>query len=455
MRDLERRTLGPEVEAIARQLGQELMPWQRMVADVGLELDPVSGLPAYREIVVTVPRQSGKTTLVLAWELQRALRWARAQRCAYTAQTGWDARRKLIDDQAPMIMGSPLRVAVERVFRGAANEAITFKNGSRIDVLATTESAGHGRTIDLGIIDEAFADGDDRREQALLPAMATRAAAQILVVSTAGTEASIYLNRKVEAGRAAVTNGEQAGIAYLEWSASEDQDIDDPATWWSCMPALGHTITEEVVRHARATMSEGDFRRSWLNQQTTSDERVIPVGVWDRVCDPAVRPEGRFVFAVDVTPDRSAATIAVSDQEGRCEVVDHRPGVSWTVDRLRELALKWDAPIVLDGYGPAGSLMEALDGGGVRAERLLTRQVANACGVFYDAVSDRKIQIRRSELLDAAIAAARRRTTGDAWAWARSDTSVDISPLMAVTLAYDRAVSAANARSNEVWVAWD
>ncbi len=454
-RNLERPSLGPEVAAIARQLGHDLMPWQRLVADVGLELDPVTGLPAYREVVVTVPRQSGKTTLVLGWELQRVLRWAQAQRCAYTAQTGWDARRKLIDDQAPMIMASPVRVAVERVFRGAANEAITFKNGSRIDVLATSESAGHGRTIDLGIIDEAFADADDRREQALLPAMATRAAAQILVVSTAGTEASIYLNRKVQAGRAASAAGEQTGIAYFEWSASEDQDIDDPGTWWSCMPALGHTITEEVVRHARATMSEGDFRRSWLNQQTTSDERVIPAAVWDQVCDPLVKPEGRFVFAVDVTPDRSAASIAVADTDGRCEVVDHRPGVSWTVDRLRELALKWDAPIVLDGYGPAGSLMDALDGGGVRVERLLTRQVANACGVFYDAVSDRKIQIRRSELLDAAIAAARRRSTGDAWAWARSDTSVDISPLMAVTLAYDRALSAANARSNEVWVAWD
>jgi hypothetical protein len=221
------------------------------------------------------------------------------------------------------------------------------------------------------------------------------------------------------------------------------------------MPALGHTITEEVVRHARATMSEGDFRRSWLNQQTTSDERVIPASMWDQVCDPLVKPEGRFVFAVDVNPERSAAAIAVSDYQGRTELIEHRPGVSWTVDRLRELALKWDAPIVLDGYGPAGSLMGALDGGGVRVERLLTRQVANACGVFYDAVSDRKIQIRRSELLDAAIAAARRRSTGDAWAWARSDTSVDISPLMAVTLAYDRATSAANARSNEVWVAWD
>jgi lactam utilization protein B len=102
-------------------------------------------------------------------------------------------------------MGSPLKVAVEKVLRAAGNEAIVFKNGSRVDVLASTEAAGHGRTVDLGVIDEAFADTDYRREQALLPAMATRPAAQILVVSTAGTEASVFLKHKVDTGRAAAT----------------------------------------------------------------------------------------------------------------------------------------------------------------------------------------------------------------------------------------------------------
>lgn len=431
------------------------MPWQRLVADVGLELDADTGLPAFREIVVTVPRQSGKTTLVLAWELQRALRWATAQRCAYTAQTGWDARRKLIDDQAPLLNQSPFRVTVDRVFRGAGTEAIVFKNGSRIDVLATSEAAGHGRTIDLGVIDEAFADTDDRREQALLPAMATRASAQILVVSTAGTDASIYLNRKIEAGRAAVTAGDRTGIAYFEWSADEAQDIDDPATWWACMPALGHTINEQVVRHARATMSEGDFRRSWLNQQTTTDERVIPVSVWDAVCDPTVKPEGRLVFAVDVNPERSAAAIAVADHEGRVELVDHRPGVSWVFDRLKTLGERWEAPIVLDGYGPAGSLADQLEGAGLRVEKIGSRQVANACGVFYDAVSDRRIQIRTHSTLDDAIAAARRRSSGEAWSWARSDTTSDICPLVAITLAFEWATSARSNRSTEIWLAWD
>jgi hypothetical protein len=78
------------------------MAWQEQVANVGLEVLE-DGTPAYREIVVTVPRQSGKTALVLAWEVHRALAWGSAQAIAYTAQTGFDARRKLMDDQVPAL----------------------------------------------------------------------------------------------------------------------------------------------------------------------------------------------------------------------------------------------------------------------------------------------------------------------------------------------------------------
>ena len=48
------------------------MPWQQLVADVGTELvEDESGrlVPAWREVVVTVPRQSGKTTLVLGFDV--------------------------------------------------------------------------------------------------------------------------------------------------------------------------------------------------------------------------------------------------------------------------------------------------------------------------------------------------------------------------------------------------
>ena len=54
-------------------LGTPLMPWQQRVADTALEVDPGTGRLAYREVTLTVPRQSGKTTLILALAVHRAL----------------------------------------------------------------------------------------------------------------------------------------------------------------------------------------------------------------------------------------------------------------------------------------------------------------------------------------------------------------------------------------------
>ncbi len=56
----ERETFGGELAAVATKLRQPLMPWQRYVADVACEIDPLTGRPAYREVRVTIPRQSGK-----------------------------------------------------------------------------------------------------------------------------------------------------------------------------------------------------------------------------------------------------------------------------------------------------------------------------------------------------------------------------------------------------------
>ena len=411
------------------------MPWQRLVVDVGMEINPDSGLPAYREIIIEVPRQSGKTTLMLALECHRALLWGRPQRIAYTAQTGWDARKKLIEDQAPLLKGSELAPAVENVLRGVGNEAIIFKGGSRIDVLASSESAGHGRTLDLGVIDEAFADLDFRREQAILPAMATRADGQLIVVSTAGTDASVLLRRKVDAGRAAVADGATSGIAYFEWSAPDDVDPDDEATWWGCMPALGHTISPDTVRHARMTMIEDEFRRAFLNQWTGADERVIPAAAWAAVCAQSVAVSGNVAFGLDCPHERDAAAIVAVDDERRCELIEHREGVSWVISRSVELYEKWKVPFVIDAGGPAGVFIGELERAGVKVVSMSSRDVAYACAAVFDAVADRTIKVRTHPSLDLAVDGARRRSLGDAWVWARRDSGCDISPLVALTLA--------------------
>jgi phage terminase large subunit-like protein len=131
-------------------------------------------VPAYREVIVTIPRQNGKTTLVLSWESTGASCGADRNVSRTPHRPASTPARKLLEDQLPMIERSILGAAIENVRRAQGSEGIDFRGGSQLDVLASTESAGHGRTLDLGVIDEAFKDVDDRREGAMLPAMVTR-----------------------------------------------------------------------------------------------------------------------------------------------------------------------------------------------------------------------------------------------------------------------------------------
>ena len=411
------------------------MPWQRQIIDVILEVDD-SGTPYYREAWVTVPRQAGKTTLLFVAELDRCLNWRDGERVLYSAQSQHDAGKKLLQDQVPLLEQSPLKAAIERTYAAAGNQAVLFKNKSRIDTLANTPDAGHGKTnVGLAVLDEAFSDIDDRREQAVIPAMATRRDAQLLGISTAGTDTSALLLRKVALGRAAVEAGTTEGIAYFEWSAEDGCDPDDPQVWANTHPALGYTIDEAVIKHARTTMPEGEFRRAFLNQWTSADERVIPLDIWLAVQSETAGPGGNRFLSVDVMPDRSAGTIAGATDQGFVEIIQHNFGTQWLAPAVIELAKKHRCAVALDPNGPAGTVEYHLTQAGVKVIPVAGNELAQACGYFFDQVIERKLTIRRNGLLDEAISAATKQPMGDSWRWARGKTSTDLSPLMASSLA--------------------
>lgn len=424
-----------EILAIMRALGTPAMPWQQRVIEVATE--QIDGKPAYRTVVLGVPRQCGKSSLLLGVLVAAAA--TGRKRSVYTAQTGWDARRKLVEDWAPMLEVSRLGSQIARVYRGAGSEAIVFSNGARLEVMANSLIAGHGRTIDgAAVIDEAFADSDDRREQAMIPAMATKPSAQLWIVSTAGTEESVYFRRKVSLGRQALEDGMTQDIAYFDWSAQEDADIDDPATWWATIPALGHTISEEVVRQARLTMTENDFRRSWLNQWTKTDERVIPQTVLD-ACKTQIGPDGALVFAADISLDRAVGSIVCADEHGRIELIENRDGTTWMLDRLAQLVKLHGGRVVLDGYGPAGLLADDLERLKIPVLKYTTRDLCYASNALYDSLMNQTIQIRPHTKVDESCAAARKKPVGSSWLWSRADPAADLTPLLAMTMAYHAA----------------
>ena len=428
------------------------MPWQQHVLDVALEIDPETGLPAYREVVLTVPRQSGKTTLLLALMIHRSLGFGQQQRITYTAQTRLAAREKWLYEHIPLLQKSALGGMFQTVLQ-RGEERIVWENGSIYGIESTQETAGHGNVLDLGIIDEAFARENASGEQAMRPAMITRPDAQLWVVSTAGkTKAkSAYLWSKVAAGRARAEAGLDSTVASFEWSMPIDADPADPASWWGCMPALGQrTITERAIRGEYEAMVQSgnlnEFRRAYGNQwldDVLDGWEVIPKPVWDgrSGLGAADRPDGPVAFALSAAwPNAEMGSIAVAGYRAGelfVQVVQdcYRPGTSWMPARMKELCDKHrPCAVVLDDKDPASREKAALERAGVKLTPVNLTEAGQAYGMFIAAVMGDAPTLRHYDQpeLNAAVAGAQKRPVGDAHTWARKGPA-DISPVVAAT----------------------
>jgi hypothetical protein len=442
-RRTDRPTLGPAIAKTARILGKPLMPWQRYVADVVGEVVPETGLLAYRDWGLTVPRQSGKTTLVLAKSTHRCLAtdfFGGRQRVLYTAQTRNDARRKWDEEFVEDLLAAPLLRGKFSVRKSNGSEHVRFVNGSRFGPEANTEKSGHGPTVDEAFVDEAFSRVDNRSEQAFKPAMVTRLLAQFGVVSTAGwLGESPYLWSKVELGRQFAAEGRTDGIAYFEWSAPEDAESGDRRVWRRCMPALGYTINEDIIAVDYANMSTNEFRRAYLNiwvPKDAPDDPVISLELWDSRADPYTGRLAPVAFGVTTTPDRSRTTIGVAGQRADgmpyVEVMAEQPGIEWAVSWIKERVARWDpCAIILDGT--ALWLKRELAAHKIEAEATTSTDRAQATIDFYDAVIEDRLRHNADPAVSIALASAAKRPMAHRWVW----DGPAVGPIQAVTLALD------------------
>lgn len=431
------------------------MPWQHHVANIAGEVDPATGHLWYREVIVTVPRQSGKTTLLLpkwVWRAEAAAQLGGRQRMLYAAQTKNEATEKFDEDFIEDLAASRIMRGRYRVSNNQGRKRVRFQSGSILSPVATTTRSGHGKTLDDGTLDEAFAQVDNRVEAAWRPAMVTRPSAQLWVVSTAGTAESTYFRGKVLRGRAIVeANNPRSRTAYIEYSAPEGADPQDPATWWACMPALGYTQTVENVQHELETIEGGlvEFSRAYCNiWPDGSLTQVLPAESWENCRDPESRRDGPPVLAVDVSPDRAHAAVSYCAVRGdglpMVQTVRHGDGVAWVPEAVAQLAAgKGAIGVVLDSVGPVSNLKRPIEEEleEVRlavpcpVRMMTTSDVCDAFGDFYDAVITEQVKHTGQDELDEAMKTATVRFIGARKAWARRHDG-DITPLVSATHAH-------------------
>ncbi|MFE0699128.1 terminase [Streptomyces sp. NPDC058872] len=446
---------GPEAVELAASAGLLLDPWQQHALTVGLGEDP-NGRWAAFECAVTVSRQNGKGSIIEARELAGLFLLGEELiiHSAHEFKTAIEAFRRI---ESLIVNTDHLRKRVARVRRTTGEEAIELITGQRLRFLARSGGSGRGFTGNCVILDEDMILGDDAMG-ALMPTMAAVDDPQVWYLGSAGIgPQSVQLARLRRRALAAVESGEpDPSLVYLEWSinahvrecATNCTDHDDPLAPESVAlanPALGYRLTLEHTERERRTMGPEIFARERLGVGDYPDEEgdawsVIGKDAWEALIDGDSQADDPVTFAIDTTPERSHTSICIaarSEASFHVEVIENRPGTQWVVDRAAELHAKWSPRCwVIDPSSPAGSFIKELEERlGIEVVTPRARDVAQATGQFYDAVVSQQLVHIGQAPLSVALAGARKRDLGEAWAWARRGVGVDISPLVGVTLA--------------------
>lgn len=290
--------------------------------------------------------------------------------------------------------------------------------------------------------------------------------------------------------RAAEALGIDDSFGLFEWSVPDDIKctcrrtgarphkpdcvLQDRALWAMANPAVGYSgFTEQAIASALSTDPEPVFRTEVLCQRVPDlGGAVIDPTAWENLTDPESRPNTKqLAIAIDVSPSGDYASIATysvgDDGIGHIELTDHREGIRWVAQRVATLKERYNPfVIVYDPRASAGALAVELAGLGIIEQKVrevddyqgdwdyehnrvsrkevwdrgglflpALRDVTAACGTFVEAVRQASFRHIDQLPLTTATAAAKARTVGDAWAWGRRLAEVDISPLVAATLA--------------------
>lgn len=441
---------GTEAIELAARAGLHLDPWEQLVL-MGALGERADGRWAALEVGIDVPRQNGKGSIEEVRELAGPILFGERLliHSAHEQATSSEHFLRLLE----LFEEAEFTSRMKRPIRGKGSEAILFTNGARILFKTRTGGGGRGLTGDFVCLDEAM----------ILPTAAMAALGPTLAARSMHGNPQIWYagsavdQEKHEHGEV-FTRVRQRGmagkprVAWFEWSVEgDDPDLvpeevrEDPISWAQANPGMGIRISaEHISNECGGLLGAREFAVERLGvgdwpALDGEDPGGLSLQQWLTCTDRDSELDGSICFAFDVRPDRSKAAIVAAGrrEDGRphIEVVDHRPGTGWVVERLGELIEKWSPiTVICDGNGPAAALLPRLAEAGIEVEVVTSVEHARACGILVDMANQDGVRHLGQPEMTAAIRGAARRGN-ETWTWSRKNSAVDISPLVAGTLA--------------------
>ncbi len=472
---------GDEAIDLARQAGLLLDPWQQFVLRNSLG-EREDGRWAAFEVGLIVARQQGKGAVLEARELAGLVLFGEhlIMHTAHELKTSMQHFKRLM---TLFEATDDLRKRVKRVSRSNGKEGLTMVSGAELQCLARSKGSGRGFSGDLVVMDEAYALTEEQMD-ATTPTMLARDNSQIWYTSSPPLDA---VSGQILMGiRGRVEAGGQPRLAWFDYGLAgsldrvDEMDLDDRDAWYRALPSLrSGRVREENVQVMRNMLTDKGFAREILGiwpPGLGKAFRVVSEEDWADALDRESEIAGPFVLSAAVSVDRSRSSIAAvgARADGLLHMeltatplrIDNRNGTGWVIPRLMEIcARQMPTSIVLDEYGPTGSLIAPLkralaDEFADRAPEVVglgTAAVARAWGQFYDGVSGpdrsgRNLRHIGQPELTSAVATADVRKLGDGKTWDRQAGTADITPVVACTnAAYGWSLRPADDTPFNIW----
>lgn len=461
-----------DVSDLSARSGVVLDGWQELILESAMG-ERSDATWAAKRVGITVPRQNGKSQLLVARALAGVLLFGERKIVisAHQQDTAREAFNKLVEileaDGNGWLMD---RVRPNGVMNAINREQVKFKNGATIQFKARSGAAGKGFSSDCLLLDEAQILSQ-RAWVSINSTMSAMPNPQVWLLGTSPQEEDD--SEVFESIRSAAIEGRSSAAAWCEWGADINDPDYDPAseyTRWSANPAWNTRINHEVVDGEFETYPVDKFAQDRLGvwrSEMGDGSRAISAAEWKATGVDVAPTEGVRSFAVAFSFDGSRLALAGALRHAggvHVELIDAADGdiasglaalADWPTARWKSVAV-----IALSGSAGAPVLAQLLKDRrvpDVLVKIVNTAEYTQSCSMTLDAIRESSARAKRNAEADAseplrfthlasdgqaqldssiAVSDRKQRGTSGAWGWMATTPDGDETPTEAVSLAY-------------------
>jgi phage terminase large subunit-like protein len=295
--------------------------WQKWLLTHMLERYPqnhpnpnLAGRLRYRQVVVSMGRQNGKSTLTQALSLYALLMHEQGPTVVGVASSVEQARI-VYNRTLYSVNNNPW--LKKRFAKATEHRGMHLVNGAGTYMIrAAKETALQGIAVSFGIVDELHILPEGLYS-ALTLGTSTKKDGMVVGITTAGDESSTTLMGLYENGQKAIDGDEDfERFGFFCWEAPEGCALDDPQAIFAANPAVaaGRIPLETIVSDLKS-IPELEARRYRLNQfiEKSSIPGWLPMDLFDAcVGDGITEKTQPLVFALDRTSSWGNVTISAA-----------------------------------------------------------------------------------------------------------------------------------------------